>query len=387
MIIRPREERQIALRVKYDCKPIWPSIKSAMGIDATGCATAVMLCEAAAVNGGEVSYSRSHQYYSARDCHPLLTYRKVVRAVDQLDHGKWIKHSRQVPGGRGWQSAMSATSKLIGIMQPILDQYPRLPLVLPRNGVVLRDCEGRPIDLTATRHLARMNSTVHAINEAVTSVDVRSENGVALTSPMTRIFNIDPRLKRGGRWYAEGTSWQNIPKAARDRITIDGEEVVELDFKTLHPAMLYAEVGAMLPDDCYAIGSWARPLVKRAMLTLINAPNIHSSRFSIAHSDEMAAEVPDHHKWIPMAADLIADIKQAHRPIAHVFHSDAGSRLMMRDSELAKVVMQHLMRLNIVALPIHDSFLVPASKRDQLEMAMLEVAHAEGLQSVRITTA
>ena len=47
---------------------------------------------------------------------------------------------------------------------------------------------------------------------------------------------------------------------------------------------------------------------------------------------------------------------------------------MRVDSDLASTVMSKLLRQGILALPVHDSFLVPARHTDALENAMLESA-------------
>ena len=34
---------------------------------------------------------------------------------------------------------------------------------------------------------------------------------------------------------------------------IDGEPMLELDYKSIHPSLLYAEKGLTVPSDCYDI--------------------------------------------------------------------------------------------------------------------------------------
>lgn len=378
-------DRQTPLFVKFDTRPIWPEIKETFSVDATGAAIIMALHEAKTLNEGWVSYSRSRTFYDTKQRHPLLTFRSVVSSVDALDAGGWIDHARQSRGDRGWQSAMRATPGLIEAAERILDEGPRLRLVLPSQTIILRDGDGRDIDTKPTRQIDRMGRQVEALNEAVTSAEVLTMEGRPMTAPMCRIFN--GSMERGGRLYGMGASWQNIGKDERKRITIDGEAVVELDFATLHPAILYAEAGAVLPVDCYAIGRWPRQLVKVAMLTLINARTGHAARLSLAHSDHMADLTEDSQDALRLASQLIEDIRATHRPIAQAFHSDAGARLMRKDSDLAVSVMLELRRQGIVALPVHDSFLVPASKRDALEGAMLRAAHAIGLRNIRVKEA
>ena len=71
-----------------------------------------------------------------------------------------------------------------------------------------------------------------------------------------------------------------MKKELRKRIMIGGEPVVEIDFKTLHPAILYAQADARLPADAYAVDGWPRALVKVALLVLINARNRASARLT-----------------------------------------------------------------------------------------------------------
>ena len=379
----PHADRQIPLSVKYDTKPLWADLKALIGVNATGAAIAIALYEAHKLDAA-VSYSRSKPYYVSKHRHQLLSYRKVINAAAHLEASKLIHHFKQTPGGRGWQSAMRATDELAELVDRLLEGQPRLSLLMPQRGIILRDAEGLPVDLKPTRQLGRLNRGVAAINEAVTSVEVLAGDGTRLTAPMIRIFNSAHDLSRGGRWYAVGASWQNAPKLDRHHITLDGEQVVELDYATLHPAMLYAEVGAPLPADCYSIEGWPRALVKRALLTLVNARTIHSARLSIAHCDAMPFQAGSQDA-IAAASRLIKDIKRTHKPIEQAFHSDAGARLMRRDSDLAHAVMKHLLGQGIVALPIHDSFLVPASKRAELEAAMLRAAHEIGLRHIQVT--
>lgn len=375
----PEDERDIPLAIKYETSSIWPEIKRLFGVDATGAAIAMALLEASLADK-MTSYSRSRQFYDVRDCHPMISYRKVTRAADALDAGGWIIHHKQCPGGRGWQSAMAATPEFLGALNRLARP---LPLAIPRKTVILRNEHGQSIDVPKTRMVGRMERKISEFNEVLAVTDARTADGVSVGATVVRIFN--ENMNRGGRLYGLGASWQNIPAKERPRISIDGEPVVELDYSTLHPSLLYAEVGQAPPHDCYAIGNWPRPLVKKALLVLINASNLHQVRRYIAHCDEMAALGPaDEQDALHTASRVIGDIKAVHRPIAKFFHDDTGARLMRVDSDLAVAVMSKLLRQGILALPVHDSFLVPARHADALEDAMLESAVDLGLIQCRL---
>lgn len=384
-IIKPKTEPQIPLFVKYDTSPIWRDLKQIFGLSPTGAAIAVALFEVSHHGDGFVSYSRWRDYYAAKSRHPLLTYDKVIAAVAALEAQGLIIHEKQCPGGLGWQSAMRATQALCDTVGDLMHRRPRLPLELPRSPLVLRDADGIEIDLPHTRETSRMSKRVHALNEALKSVEVTDGEGRNLTAPVVRIFNADKRLRRGGRYYANGISWQNIKSADRRYLLMDGEPVAELDYAAQHPAMLYAEAGLQAPSDCYYIPPWPRKLVKRSFLTLINARNLRQAQMAIAHSPEMQAASESDENLMCKAGLLVDAIKDRHRPISTAFHSDAGARLMRKDSDLAEVVMRDMLKVGVCALPVHDSFVVPFSQEAKLRSVMHDAADRIGLGSIGVT--
>lgn len=370
------KQRQKSISLKFQTKNLWRDLQHVLGVEQAGAAIILDICMAS----GWVSYSRTASHYdlARRYRNPLYTWRKVVSAVDCLAASELIHHDRRLPGWRGWQSAIQATDELRRI---VMDTIGGRPLVLakPAEVILLRDKQRKLMDYRDTRQLDRMRRKIEQFNEALMGGDLDP----AITAPLTRIFNIG--FGRGGRFYAMGTSWQNIKSEARKSLTIGGERVVELDFKNLHPAILYAEAGARIPRDCYELTGWSRELVKVAMLTLINAPTKQKARLSIAHSEHMAqvAELGSQ-EAMRAAETLIDDIKRMHRPIADSFHSDAGARLMSIDATMAEMVMSIMLRKGIVVLPVHDSFLVQASKGDDLEAAMMEAAYRAGFEALRV---
>jgi hypothetical protein len=375
-----RAELETPLSLRWETRRHWTALRKEFGRDET--TSAVIL--ALVTSGGWVSYSRHKPHYSVprRYRSRLYTYRRIVGAADHLDALGLIEHNRTAPNQRGWQSSMKATPELIARTRKIISVGPRLEIARPAESIILRDMGGAPLDYRDTASTRRMRRSLEQLNEAIRSTDI-SDN---VASPLVRIFN--RHFRRGGRFYALGGGWQSMKKEARKQITIAGESVVEIDYKTLHPAILYAKAGVPLPKDCYAIDGWPRPLVKIALLVLINAENRVSARFAIAHHDTMAANAtPGSHEAIAAAARLIDDVKRVHRPIAWAFHVDKGAELMHIDSDLAETVMHLMLRQGVVVLPVHDSFLVPASKAERLEEAMLKAAHQAGFMALQIAYA
>src|SRR5262249_36274498 len=70
------------------------------------------------------------------------------------------------------------------------------------------------------------------------------------------------------------------------------------------------------------------------------------------------------------ANNLLNAIENRHAPIRKAFYSDAGVRLMFRDSQIAEGVLLELARAGTVALPVHDSFIVAEEKASDLAETM-----------------
>lgn len=178
-----------------------------------------------------------------------------------------------------------------------------------------------------------------------------------------RIFHED--LKNHGRFY--GGFWENTPAVHRPYITIDGEPTVELDYKSMHPMMLYQIVGAKAPDNLYQITGYTRKLVKSLFLILINADN---------ESGAMAALRDKHPEYARLTNDflqpVIDKIRQAHAPIKNYLGTGAGRWLMFLDSTIANRVLMHFAKQGIPVLPVHDSFIVATQHRRELDRVMRE---------------
>ena len=173
-----------------------------------------------------------------------------------------------------------------------------------------------------------------------------------------RVFN-DTDFATGGRFY--GGWWQVIPSEYRTRIRINEKRTVELDFGTLHPTMLYSEVGLKPPEDSYQIGLYPRSfsgansmaayrkLVKRCFNAMLNA----SHRLSRPPRDV------DLSAWGLKWDQMVDAILDRHEPIADQFFTGRGLLLQREDSDIAANLMEDFARrMGLVPLlPVHDSFI------------------------------
>lgn len=188
-----------------------------------------------------------------------------------------------------------------------------------------------------------------------------------------RQFN-NGTFDEGGRLY--GGWWISVPKDLRTRITINGQPTVELDFSGCAVRMLYHLRGLECPDDPYRLEKIAafearkdvpadhyREAVKALTQARINGTN---------RDKDMMCSLPDGLSFAPhfKRDEVTRMIEAKHEAIADDFGSGAGIRLQRLDSDLALSIISGLMEDGIVALPIHDSFIVQATHKDRLFQAM-----------------
>jgi len=87
------------------------------------------------------------------------------------------------------------------------------------------------------------------------------------------------------------------------------------------------------------------------------------------------------------ARRLVHQLEHSHAPIAKYFHSGAGCWLQWYDSRMADRILAEATRRGIHVLPIHDSFIVPATRKAIAEELMEEAFHNvifEGRRAPRI---
>jgi hypothetical protein len=327
-----------------------------------------------------ISYSRHKAFYSHRSRYrPDWSYARILSAIDQLSALGWLDHEKSASGQRHRQSRFRASLMLMRAMQAdpprICDYRPEL--------IVLRDSDGSLLEYEDTAAILRMREALQEINAAIAAASVALQGevvraGSSLRLPdrsygaRTQLYRVFNRtFDEGGRLY--GGRWQNIPRGLRSEITINDCPVVELDYAAIHPRLLYDEVGGVLEGDPYEVPGIERSLAKLAFNALLNAKSRMSAIRAIAHQRGGNGAYAQ-------ARTLIAEIEVRHPAIAATFGTSAGRRLQRQDSDIAEAVLLRLIRQHrTIALPIHDSFLVPACRELALMEAMYHAAQEAGI--------
>ncbi len=185
---------------------------------------------------------------------------------------------------------------------------------------------------------------------------------------MTRIFN-DGSFDLGGRFYCP---IQSLQKEARRSLTFNGDPVVEIDYSSIHPNLLYQLNFCQFltpseSDDHYQYRTGdenKRDLVKRVFNLLLNRTGTKESEISsiMYHCKITLEEAVDLRNWV----------YELHEPIAHLFGKGQGIRLQRTDSDIAFKVIEWFVKNKRPIVMIHDSALVSIRDTENLKLLMYE---------------
>jgi hypothetical protein len=168
---------------------------------------------------------------------------------------------------------------------------------------------------------------------------------------------------RGGRFYAHGVfgmvDYQQLSKDERETIKINGEKTTEVDYACLHLSLMYAKRGLQLNKDAYA---WYHDRKIAKLVTIISLNT--TCYYNAVGAVQKALEGKDE-AWL--ASKLITAMLKYHKKIHDLFFSrilkvDALT-LQYEDSCIMYGVLKALHKRNIPALPVHDSVIVPESRK------------------------
>jgi len=189
---------------------------------------------------------------------------------------------------------------------------------------------------------------------------------------LRRVYNHS--LNFGGRFY--GGFWQICPDGVRRRVTINGRKTVELDFSGFLPRAIYHECGINYRGDPYAAPElinafeaagipWSegRKLVKRIFFMLLNAKS------EKVYGSKTLRELPKTIK--PKQA--VTAIRKHNEQIAHRFFTKYSLPMMKKDSALCEDILKEGLKLSILILPIHDSFIVDQDHEKWLISTMMDL--------------
>ena len=163
-----------------------------------------------------------------------------------------------------------------------------------------------------------------------------------------------------GRIY---TRFQNMPKAMRAQMRIDGKDTVELDYKSNHLMMLIAMLGQPLPSDPYreiaSISGTSRDQIKTFITASLGADS-EEKAFNSLRGKRFNKEL---FKKIKIATCSLYEGLPLFKGV--------GVMLQSLEGQIALDIMEAGVKEGIVVLPVHDSFITTVDNEEWLRKQMI----------------
>lgn len=218
--------------------------------------------------------------------------------------------------------------------------------------------------------LAAMRASLQRINAHNAAADVR---GAGHTVALVRRFRHS--LGFHGRFY--GPAYLTQSPAERQRITINGEAVAEVDVKASQLTVLLGMTGQREVDgDPYAVPGLARSVVKRWVIQTLGSGRPAARWSDTAPPDARKVQIAavwealrPHYPFLAdlpalVPADLLATVPADRR------HWAAGQYLVQREAAMIAGAMGYCVGRGVPVLPVHDALIVPVSRVDAAKAAL-----------------
>ncbi|OAN68539.1 hypothetical protein A8B78_22320 [Jannaschia sp. EhC01] len=215
----------------------------------------------------------------------------------------------------------------------------------------------------------RFRRDVQEINAWLATAQITSLGPLTVDLNRRQLRRVFTRgsFSKGGRLF--GGFWQPMHKLDRLKyLEISGEPVVEIDYGQIMPRLMYAHAGIKPEmDDLYAISGFAafRPGVKKIMSSMLFVDK-PITRFPKGTRNLFPKGVS--------VCDVTDAVSVSHPNIAQYFFTGIGHHCQFLESQIMVEVLRVLMgmkSMGIIALPIHDAVLVPASAEKVVKNVML----------------
>ncbi|NQU79982.1 MAG: hypothetical protein HQ543_00515 [Bacteroidetes bacterium] len=293
----------------------------------------------------------------------LLHNKKLLN----MEKGFYIEHGSRMT--RIW-----ATDKLL----EVFPEYNVNVFYKPVQLVIKKDSKGKLLDYKDTAKTWRIRTILERVNNVNSKADIRYQQ-YKLNAYLRAIFI--ERFTWYGRLHTKGfMHYQGFWKEEREEITINGDQIVELDYSGMHPHLLYAAEGKQYSGDPYSVldeRMEVRPFLKEILLCMLNAKDRTAAERAAnywLHKNPEERELLQF-AGITKARPLIDRFTEQHSKIAKYFCKGkaTGMRIMNKDSKIALDVVNYFAKQDIPILAIHDSFIVQKQHRRELYNTMKRV--------------
>lgn len=222
-------------------------------------------------------------------------------------------------------------------------------------------------------------------NKQLSVADVKRE-GQRILLQARKVFTEE--WNKGGRCYMGVQDYNAI---LRSQFIIEGDSVVELDYKSQHPRIIASLENIYLPEDFdpYNIPmddlcadevdpNEFRLLCKKALLCMFNSSSFIQALKAvekILRIDREKVEAESQFSSIGdyfSVGDMLRALELNNQYAVDWFYTDSGLELQNIDSKMADYIIQSFLDIDEIVLPVHDSFIVKQSNLDLLRQCMMD---------------
>jgi hypothetical protein len=250
--------------------------------------------------------------------------------------------------------------------------------------ISLKDSEDNEIKVINSKTTNPIRKRIERYNNLILSSDIelpidkidykrRKSTGFA-NRTYTKHY-LDRSYKSGGKYYSP--CWQNLSKELRKEIKINCQETVELDFNAMHLHLLYCKVNKKLTDyipedmDAYQLLNRNRKIVKTSFTCCINN-NCNKDNVNQVVGPKVARKFPEIFEKNTSYRDIVDELGSHHPEVSQFFYAQIGNEVSNMESKVSDYIIGKLTRKNILALNIHDSFIVSIPYKDILLNTMID---------------
>lgn len=267
------------------------------------------------------------------------------------------------------------------------------------SGLILKDKDGNHIEFKRSGEAKEMLNVIKDYNDFMNTFEVSGATLDRYSGVLELVYNINTNIKRVflrgdkefnhyGRFHYDGVSVQSIKSHERQFLQIDNKWLKEIDYKSLHPAILYAKEGYSIEDgrDLYSIDiidnvdlyidhlaeyrelynpnyEPTRNFIKTFTLILLNAKTktkaIQAMRKKYNEDEDKRDLDRKFYSIIdPDYEAILNKIINHNKEIGKYFCSDAGIKLMNLDSKIMECIIKVFLKHKKPLLCVHDSILV-----------------------------
>lgn len=358
-----------------------------------------------------LSVPRQRSAYSGNE--QGVSQRRMVILLDKLEKEGYTDDF--IGGVVDWKE-MDTVQSCIIFKPKLLDLFNGVDVSSEQdyfNVVEIKDRETKELkSKSGVRGVKIITEYMNAYNQQLMNTEISDETGLLSVQQYKRVFS--DNLRQGGRIYNTAGGVQVKNEEERSYMKINGEEIVELDFKAMHPSLLYEQeyeensediddwisntwggdynpYGAKMPflkvnlekveafKNTFGLAKYdpIRNLNKHALMVSLNAKTYQKAYVQV--TEEFRA---DQVGWDKLTKDAkfygiesvgnfpghtVCQAVAAHnKPIAKYFFKDQGIKMQYLDSEIVADVLNRLLMEDEVLLPEHDSVIVRASIKDKV---------------------